>query len=167
MDNLYKNNDINEMEYIDLYSCCYRKIDNMTFRAHPNYKKKGTWYDCVSTKWDYRDTEVEIPDRCIIFLKIKDNIKVLCQTCNHQSPQEKQNSNKMFSHWSMSVDIHPQTYLTTPKYYLVDVACINKQEWLVMEHPSLFYQKEKNKVNPKIIWIHNICSNWVEHFLQA
>ena len=157
---------IKEQKYVDIFSSCYRKIDDMTFRAHPNYQKKGPWYDCVSTKWENKKSEIEIPSRCIMFLKINENIHVLCQTCNHQNIHEKKSSNKMFSHWTMSVRTDQHTHLISPNYYLLDIQCINKQEWLVMEHPSLFYQIEKQNINTKIVWIHDIQTNWVE-FLQS
>ena len=62
----------------------------MSFRAHPNYQKKGPWYDCISTKWENNDGYYEIPAHCIIFTKVDNDIKVLCQTCDNQTFQEKE-----------------------------------------------------------------------------
>ena len=158
--------DYGNESYIDLYSCCYRKIDNMTFRAHSNYQNKGPWFDCISTKWDTNNGVVEIPSRCLLFMHHQNSIKVLCHTCNHQTDYEKEISNNIFSHWTISTYFDSTNINIYPKYYLIDVSCINQQEWIIMEHATLFWNETKETVSTKIVWIHNIKTNWVHHFLR-
>ena len=78
-------------------------------------------------------------------------------------------SNKMFSHWSMSTNINTKQVpsLINPKYYLLDVMCMNKQEWLILEHPYLFSNKKKDEISTKVLWIHDIETDWVDHFLSS
>ena len=153
-------------EYIDLFSVCIRKKDNLTFRCHPNYQNQGPWYDWVSTKWENDKTEYYLPGRCMIFLKDDNAVQFVCLPCNHQTKIEQRMSNSIFSHWNICHTINRKLQTVKPKYYLLDVSCINQQEWVLMENDELFWDKSKSEYSTKIVWIHNIKNGWVDYFLN-
>ena len=49
---------INGDEYIELNYFSEYKRKNKVFRAHPNYKQEGKWYDWVMIRWG-KDPNVE------------------------------------------------------------------------------------------------------------
>ena len=51
---------INSEEYIDLKYFSEYKKNNKIFRAHPNYKQEGKWYDWVMIRWE-KDLSIEQP----------------------------------------------------------------------------------------------------------
>ena len=107
-----------------------------------------------------------MPCRCLLFLKLENIVYVLCQPCEYQSKAEKQKSSKMFSHWSISLITSESREFVFPHYYLVEMSCVNQQEWVVMEEPDLFCKKARKDFPPNVLWIHNMQHNWVDFFLH-
>ena len=56
-----------------IFGCTEYHRKSCIFRAHPNFRGKGSWYDWAMFQWETDDGYIDVPAQIIMFLTIPDS----------------------------------------------------------------------------------------------
>lgn len=153
-------------EGVIVYSELHLNDDEKTiFRAHPNFRSEGAWYDWAMIKYwdddesnetdnddksDETDKSVRVPVKILGFLhnkNDKDDPYVIIHPCRFQTEKEKEISNGIFSHWTIdykTVDTNngkKKKHYAEPAFALENASFINGHVYAVEADPLLFVRR--------------------------
>lgn len=95
---------VNKLGNVTLYSELHESALGYAFRAHPNYRSEGPWYDWAGLTYIERDAEVNVPAKLLGFLENPNDSEspfMICHTCEFQDNKHIMLSSQMFEHWQL------------------------------------------------------------------
>jgi len=169
--------DLHGVSKITVY-CEYRR-ENTCYRAHPNFRHEGPWYDWVMVAYESSDDSIiseesiknalpfgpnDNPSRIMCFFTINDNVDVyaLVHSCNDSTHE---NDSILFQRWTKEyIDrrhfVEPVLRVVPVDSFVIPI--------LVIEDDNTVYETIPNKgLQGGITVVTPRESQWPSHFLSS
>ena len=171
-----------DTDIVDLHCWTDYIRDGVSFRAHPNYRRAGPWYDWVMVKYevDLKDYTEEwcgnfdpyfFPSKILSFFQVEGGTGTyaIIHTCE-TNKQLDQNSSVLLERWTLQYKRVKAREAPTPAYDIQDVECFGEGVLVIEDRPGLFQTSIANRIGKHIPYEVTLViprKYWPKKFLSA
>jgi hypothetical protein len=151
-----------DSDVVDLHCWTEYIRCGVPFRAHPNYRQTGPWYDWVMVKYevDLNDLPEEwcghfeacfFPSKILSFFQVEGGIGTyaIIHTCE-TNKQLDQKSTVLLERWTLQYKRRNAREAPTPVYDIQEVECFGEGVLVVEDRPGLFETSIANRAGKHI-----------------